>query len=220
MIIDLGKVLSGEMMEVLKHSVKSNRHLWTHYSEYPTPPLFKLLPLYFLGSPIYPCADRTSLYLEYRDKTEDYLRTTIKDLYELVMGKLTEIYNFTPTQLTNTSLPGFHIFNSANGKLKQMSIPGYHIDSDLIACFPKVTAPIENFYSFVVVIETTSVGDTLDYIVDGERRKHNYQKGHMYIWPANMQHKIGDVALASDDEYRITYQGHCIKLPDRLLFYW
>jgi hypothetical protein len=220
MITDLGKVLTDEMMEFVKTSIKSNRQLWTHYSEYPNSPLFKLLPLYFLGSPIYPCADRTDLYLKYRAKTEDYLKNTIKDLHNLVMGELTKVYNLVPIQLANTSLPGFHIFNSADNKLKQMTIPGYHIDSDLIVRFPKVTAPIENFYSFVVVIETTGAGDTLDYIIDGEHKKHNYQTGHMYIWPANMYHKIGDVALANDDEYRITYQGHCIKLSDKLLFYW
>jgi hypothetical protein len=220
MITDLGRILDNEMIESIRDSVKSNRHLWTHYSEYPNPPLFKLLPLYFFGSPIYPCAERKDLYLEYREKSEDYLKNTIKDLHELVMSELQDVYKFEPKRLANTSLPGFHIFNSAGGKLKQMSIPRYHIDSDLIARFPKVTVPIENFYSFVVVIETTSAGDTLDYIIDGEHKKHNYQLGHMYIWPANMYHKIGDVALANDDEYRITYQGHCIKLPDKLLFYW
>lgn len=220
MIKDLGKILDDEMIESIRDSVKSNRHLWTHYSEYPGPPLFNLLPLYFLGSPIYPCAENRNLYLEYRAKSEDYLKNTIKDLHKLTMSKLQDVYGFEPMQLSNTSLPGFHIFNSADNKLKQMTIPRYHIDSDLIMYFPKVTIPIENFYSFNVVIETTSASDTLDYFIDGEHKKYNYQLGHMYIWSANLYHKIGNIVLANDNEYRITYQGHCIKLPDKLLFYW
>jgi hypothetical protein len=220
MITDLGKILDSEKIESLRDSIKSNRQLWTHYSEYPNPPFFKFLPLYFLGSPIYPCGNRTDLYLQYRTKSEDYLKNTIKNLHTIVMNKLQEVYNLEPTHLANTSMPGFHIFNSADGKLKQMSIDRFHIDSDLIERFPKVTATIENFYSFVVVIETTYAGDTLDYIIDGQIKKHNYQEGHMYMWPAELEHKIGDVLLANDSEYRITYQGHCIKFQNQLLFYW
>jgi hypothetical protein len=40
------------------------------------------------------------------------------------------------------------------------------------------------------------------------------------MWPAELEHKIGDVLLANDSEYRITYQGHCIKFQNQLLFYW
>lgn len=221
MIVDLGKILTNEMMKSLKISIKSNRQIWTHYSEYPGSSFFKFLPLYFLGSPIYPCGDRTDLYLQYRIKSENYLKNSIKHLHTVVMNKLQEVYKLEPVHLTNTSMPGFHIVNSADDKLKQMSIPRYHIDSDLIDRFPKVTATLENFYSFVVVIETTSAGDTLDYIDNnGQIKKQNYQEGHMYVWPAKLKHKIGDVLLADDNEYRITYQGHCIKLQNQLLFYW
>ena len=41
-----------------------------------------------------------------------------------------------------------------------------------------------------------------------------------YVWRGSDWHKIGDVHLADNTDYRITFQSHCVIQQNKLLYYW
>jgi hypothetical protein len=211
MITDLGPI-STDVIEETQTIVKANRDNWTHISEH-WPNSFNS-PLYFYGSPVYACGPRHwEYYTEHRERSATVLKNL--RLLSITMRLLADHYQLPVEQLPDTSLPGFHIFN---GKSKQFT-GDYHVDSDYMNRFPKCGYSFTDFYSFTIPLELPSNGGGLDYRRGLPVYHYPYTVGHAYIWKSNIFHRIADVNMM-DDEYRMTYQGHFILQPDKLLYYW
>jgi hypothetical protein len=199
----------------IRHKIKQNRSQWVHITKYPMylEAAAYTTPMYYLGSPVYPCAGNKKLYKLQQELTEPTLDDIAGELQPKVLAAVSEYFKLPIEHLSGASKPGFHIFNSFE-KEKDLVIPTFHVDVDILQLFPNVHKA--DIFSFVFVVEISANGDRLEC----PNEYFEYTENKLYIWSANMPHKIGDVHLVSDDDYRITYQGHCIKLEDKLLYYW
>lgn len=211
MIIEYPLFVTDDERQELIDFVESRVDKYTHISNYNSYKDATDVPLFFYGSPVYP-ADTQLEYITPRPKSLDLV-----DLFllEKCMKKLEDEFKRPSRHLEGTSYPGFHIFENRDGYSDKFAIDRYHVDSDVF----KYRGGDDPVYSFVVVIDTTNVGDTLDYVVNENDLQHNYIKNSMYVWPGSMPHKIGDVDLSMGGK-RITYQGHFIKTETELLYYW
>ena len=170
-------------------------------------------PMYYLGSPVYPCIGNKKLYIQQQELTDSILNDIAGELQPKVLAAVSEFFNLPIEHLPGASRPGFHIFNSFE-KEKDLIVPTFHMDLDVLQMFPDVYKG--DIFSFVFVVELSANGDRLEC----PNEAYEYTENKLYIWSANMLHKIGDVHLVGDNDYRITYQGHCIKLEDKLFYYW
>ena len=46
------------------------------------------------------------------------------------------------------------------------------------------------------------------------------ENGRLLIWKGSLPHRAAPINLITDDEYRITYQGHFLLKPDKILYFW
>ena len=220
-IKDLGQILSEEEIDKLSNSIKQNRNLWTHESVYWGKD-HSHMPINFLGSPIYPAKSMPGLYRKLRPLTQQYLVDATSTLLSRVLQLLIKLYNVSlAEQLPDTSLPGFHVITSST---KFHAVYDYHQDADYLEYYEdfgtKINYNFDNFYSFTVAIELPKSGGTVDFKTESGLISHQYKIGHAYTWKSDIWHRIGDVILENENEYRITYQGHFIIQADKLLYYW
>jgi hypothetical protein len=213
MIYDFGKILNDQELTELKSAIKSNRNLWTHETTY-WGKYQRAQPINFLGSPIYPASSAPQLYSGLRAKSQEFLTTNCSELLKRTLQCVAEKYNRSVIEhLPNTSLPGFHVLHSESPCFVKYE---YHQDNDFLE-FTEADFNFNDFYSFTVAIELPKSGAWLDY---NDGAIFPYSDGHAYSWKSDLDHKIGDVTLSGPDDYRITYQGHFILQPDKLLYYW
>ena len=167
------------------------------------------VPLFFYGSPVYPTTTKDE-YITHRQCSSDLeqlpLLKKCTDTLSLLYGKEVE-------HLSGSSYPGFHIFKQHPGCDNYFKSDRYHIDTDVFKF-----APEAKIYSFVVIISTTSKGDSLDYVDHHANINYEYGERDMYVWDGSVPHKIGDVDLTKGGK-RITYQGH-VLVSDKLYYYW
>jgi len=218
---DLGQILNQEEIQSISNSIKENKNLWTHESVYWGKKRINE-PINFLGSPVYPAKQRPGLYRKLRPLSQQYLIDTSSTMLSRVLKLLTELHNVsTAEQLTDTSLPGYHVMTSPQ---KWHRVYSYHIDRDYLEYYEEFNETVpynfDDFYSFTVVVEVPKAGATVDFKIDDQEIKYPYTVGHAYTWKSDIFHKIGDVILDDDTDYRITFQGHFILQPDKLLYYW
>lgn len=215
-IYDLGLILSAEELDQLRCVIKSNTQLWTHESTYWGENHIRK-PIYFLGSPIYPAKSIPPLYCDLREKTKQFLIDNTTSIISKILNLVGEMFHRRIVEhLPNTSLPGFHIFRSIEPCREEYE---YHQDADFLE-FTNATFDFNDFYSFVAIIELPSAGGSLDYKMNNKHQALNYINGHAYVWKSDIWHKIGDVILTNENDYRITFQGHFIVQPDKILYYW
>jgi hypothetical protein len=198
MFKDLGPVEVGDDLS----TIKANRHNWTHASEYW--PKCIGTPMYFFGSPVYTGGD----YIGLRVRSEGAL-SQIR-LLSAVSSRLATFFNRPVEHLSGSSLPGFHIFTG-----KGLVSSQFHVDADYLDRFPTCGFHLGMIYSFVVPLQLPAAGSGLDTKVGHIP----YTVDHLFVWRASIPHKIPDIDLL-EGESRITYQGHFILQPDKLLYYW
>jgi hypothetical protein len=220
-IYDLGSVLTDQETCDLSRSIKENKNLWTHESFY-WGSKHKGKPIHFLGSPVYPAKFLPSAYRKLREKSNQFLIENTASLLQKILKTIGEMHNCSIIEhLDNSSLPGFHVFHSNTPCIEEYN---YHTDNDYIEFQSElglaVPYSLSNFYSFTVAIELPNAGGTVDFKLEDDMLfSLPYKVGHAYMWKADIPHKIGNVILDSTD-YRITFQGHFIRQPNKILYYW
>lgn len=226
MVKNHGIVINSDLQNEICQIIKLNRHCWTHFSEYPSnfpsilQPKILNLPNFFLGSPVYMVGKNQNIYREMRNRSNDVLNLEIFSKFrQTVLDKLSEYHNKPYCHLEGTSLPGFHIFNSL-GKSKKFSWGMMHIDSNIKSLETYANYDLDKIWSFAVFLETTDAGDYLEYEVGSKKFKHHYDRGVLYTWPGKTPHRIGDVILSTDSQYRISLQGHYYENDHILEYYW
>jgi hypothetical protein len=201
-------ITEDEQSQILKF-VEDRENMYHHVSKYEMYRQGTKVPLFFYGSPVYPTTTKTE-YEECRSGSED-----LKDLF--LLHKCVETisceFGMEIEHLEGTSFPGFHIFKDGPGYDNFFNIDRYHVDTDVFKY-----KPAAEVYSFVVVISTTEVGDSLDYDNQSTHVNYKYSERSMYMWNGSVPHKIGYVDLSQGGK-RITYQGH-IMVSDKLYYYW
>lgn len=211
--IEIAVDIPNEDRMQIARDIKAQRDKWAHISEYPIYADETNTPMYYIGSPVYPCQSNKSLYTKKHLDSINTLQHITKYLQPVILEALSKHYNLPIEHLPNASIPGFHIFNNV-GKDSEVIIPSFHMDIDILQLFPEVFKG--EIVSFVYIVETSNNGDRLDY--DGGILE--YEENKLYLWSANLLHKIGDVYLETPEDYRITYQGHCIILEGKIYYYW
>jgi hypothetical protein len=241
-VTDLGVVLSAEELQEVVALVLENKQSWTSISEYTREADGH--PLYTLGSPLYlagmaidiPTLKEQRAGENYKKPNEvnPYLTPSVRSIYKYfrkrshaffnapqmlllekkLVSRLEQLYGLPARRHPNGSPPGFHVFNGVS----ETSYV-YHIDGVLNDFNNDHRYDV--FKSCVVAIKlSSSKTDGLDFKDDGVLKNIRYTEGHMYLWRADMPHKLADVSLLTPDDYRITYQLHFFKTPTELLYYW
>jgi hypothetical protein len=223
MVIDHGNIIDEAQRLAIAAVIKDRRDTWTHFGEYPHPhpaSIVDNLPKYFLGSPVYMARENRATYEDRRARSNELLASALfVDLRQAALHRLSEYHGKPAEHLSGSSLPGFHIFNST-GKAKTSPWGNWHNDTNLVVMPPYENYNTSKIRSFVVFIEVSNLGDHLDYEVDGVKLKHQYTPGVLYSWSSTLSHKIGNVVLPTDNEYRISMQGHLYEEFDSIKYYW
>ena len=217
-LIDLGVVVDQIELKQLQNTIKSNKHLLSHVSQW-IENSHPHDPLNFMGSPIY--INREShnmLYKKLRPLTDSFLKEHASVLLERIKKLLLQRFNREKIeQLPNTSYPGFHVFFS--NQTPRIDKYAFHQDSD----FLEITLEnfdFDKFYSVTTAIEMPKAGGGLGWRTDDNEGFYPYEEGHSYLWKSDIWHKIGDVILDDEADHRITHQMHCIVDTDVIYYYW
>jgi hypothetical protein len=222
-VIDHGTVIDEALRLAVADAIKSRRDTWTHYGEYAhnyPVDVVNNLPKYFLGSPVYMVHNNHNLYEGMRARSQQLLESELfVNLRQAALQRLSEHHGKPVEHLQGTSLPGFHVYNSL-GKAKTSPWANWHIDSNLVYMPPYENYDASKIRSFVVFIEVSKLGDYLGYKVNGTKHQHYYTPGVLYSWSSVLEHRIGNVVLPTDDEYRISLQGHIYEEDAVLKYYW
>jgi len=224
-ILNLGKLLNTDEIEDTKTFVKANKNLWVHESLYL--PSAKNTPRYIFGSPLMYSENGNTEYLSLYRTVRTTCEPILKDITLLnrVLSLLEDYYKLPTQHIRDTSLPGFQIYSSYENKSKRF-LPGYHhVDSTIVDNWealnfdPLLKFSLDTIYALIVTIEFPTIGDTLQYIVDGTEYSYKYEIGHAYTWKSNMLHRTGPVVL-NEDECRIIYICFYSIQPDKILYYY
>jgi hypothetical protein len=226
MITDYGKIFTEEEISAISSLIKSNKHYWTHCSYYSGKDCVHF-PKYYLGSPSYPLDEMEHLidnapnrYIKFEEKSINFFKENIW-ITERILNKVTEIFQL-PTEKYG-SFPGFHIMNSKKRNNTFVNI--YHTDLFDVFYYSLKNLKEHNItnelYSMTVCIESPSSGAGLYYKEDDIEKYYPYsENGRLLIWKGSLPHRAAPINLITDDEYRITYQGHFLLKPDKILYFW
>lgn len=185
--------------------VKSLRHLWIRRD--PEHPFYTLGRCAYLDgrTPEYAAEIATTNPILLEHFVELY--TVIQEFFYERIGE--EIY-------LNASLayPSFHIVEADPFFLSHGGI--WHED------YPHHTLNLGNVdpLTFTVAIEMPHGGGGLDYIVNNELKHIEYDEGSIVVHDGSITHRIANFKECHDGDYRITLQGHLIRIDGRLTMFW
>ena len=142
------------------------------------------------------------------------LREKFGDTYDIIIDYLSDQFK-EPIKL-NYSLahPSFHIFASSPFLLSHAGL--WHKD------YPHITLDLGNIdpYAFTVVIKLPTGGAGLDYVEDGEQKYLPYEEKEIICHDGTVLHRIAGLKTYVEGEYRITLQGHLIRIDGVLNMFW
>ena len=171
-------------------------------------------PFYTLGR----CAYQDKNSEEYRQgikETNVILFNTFQKLYEEVGNFLSDLLK-EPIHLNeNLAFPSFHIAESC----QEFVCKGgdWHQDHPHITMGLGDTDPL----TFTVAIKLPASGAGMDYLdKDGVEQSISYFEGGIIIHDGKTLHKIQPLKEYVPGEYRITFQGHLIRINGRLTMFW
>jgi hypothetical protein len=139
-------------------------------------------------------------------------------LFDRTVEKIKEVFDIDNVRIFDeVTTPGFHVFT---GPADAVEIPHYHVDTTIDHFIPD--APDDGWmHSFGALLDNISDPPAhLDYIYEGVHSSQVYEMGHMNLWNSYMKHKIGGVKSITNEEFRITFQGHVCKLDGEYVVYF
>jgi hypothetical protein len=142
------------------------------------------------------------------------LREKFGDTYEIIIDYLSDQFK-EPIKL-NYSLahPSFHIFASSPFLLTHAGL--WHKD------YPHLTLDLGSIdpYAFTVAIKLPTGGGGMDYVEDGAEKYLPYEEKEIIGHDGTVLHRIAGLKDYVEGDYRITLQGHLIRINGVLNMFW
>jgi hypothetical protein len=222
-------ILDAEDCAGIRERVLALRNRWTERS----PGRF-----YTLGAAAYlDATDTRDAYLAAARETNPILRENFDVVLELIREFFEELLSDTAFYNRHLALPGFHVFTSQHADLGREDIaPRAHFDMQWMHATtdhePQATL------SFTLPIEQPSGGACLavwpvryvdavrfgysacDYAARNPWQRVAYEPGRIVVHDGHVLHAIGPAADPAPRGYRITLQGHGVRMPDGWMLYW
>jgi hypothetical protein len=170
-------------------------------------------PFYTLGRNAY-LDGKTPEYKQESKVLNSILRQEFGDTYDIIIDHLSNQFK-EPIELNaNLAYPSFHIFISSPFLLTHAGL--WHQD------YPHRTLGLGNIdpYAFTVAIKLPSGGAGMDYIEEGQQKHLPYAEKEIIGHDGSMLHRIAGLKEYIPDEYRITMQGHLIRIDGVLTMFW
>ena len=170
-------------------------------------------PFYTLGRNAY-LDGKTQEYKTESKILNPILRYEFDGLYQKVIKQLTDQFKENIYFNEDLAYPSFHIFMSSPFLLTHSGL--WHQD------YPHITLGLgsKDPYTFTVAIKLPSGGAGLDYVEDGQQRYLPYTEGEMIGHDGMVLHRIAGLKNYVKGEYRITLQGHLIRIDGVLNMFW
>ena len=193
---------------------------------------------YTLGAAAYlDATDARDAYLAAARDTNPILQENFGAVLELVREFFEELLGDAAFYSPHLALPGFHVFTSLHANLGTEDIaPRAHFDMQWTEATPEQEP--EATLSFTLPIEQPSSGACLavwpfryadalrldyaacDYAAQNPWQRVAYEPGRIVVHDGHILHAIGPRATAAPNEYRITLQGHGVRMPAGWMLYW
>ena len=170
-------------------------------------------PFYTLGRCAY-LDGRTPAYHEEIKTLNPILLKEFDSLYAVIIDHLSNQFNEPIAMSDRLALPSFHIFMSSPFLLTHAGL--WHQD------YPHLTLDLGSVdpYTFTLAIKLPSGGAGMDYIEDGKQKYLPYIEKEIIGHDGTVLHRIAGLKTYVKGEYRITLQGHLIRLNGVLTMFW
>ena len=157
---------------------------------------------------------KTSAYYDEPKTLNPILLCKFGSLYQKVIRHLSEQFNEPIAVSDKLALPSFHIFESSIFLLTHAGV--WHYD------YPHITLGLGDIdpYTFTVAIKLPTGGAGLDYIDNEEYKYLEYKEGEIIGHDGKTLHRISSLKSCVPREYRITFQGHLIRINGILNMFW
>lgn len=157
---------------------------------------------------------RTPAYKEEVKTLNPILLKNFSDTYQIIIDHLSDQFK-EPVVLNETlAYPSFHIFVSSPILLTHAG--NWHED------YPHLTLGLgdKDPYTFTIAIKLPEGGAGMDYIEDGMQKYLEYKKGMFVGHDGKTMHRISSLKRYKPHDFRITLQGHIIRLGGKLTLFW
>ena len=170
-------------------------------------------PFYTLGRCAY-LDGKTPAYHEEIKTLNPILIKEFDSLYGVIIDYLSNQFNEPIAISDRLALPSFHIFMSSPFLLTHAGL--WHQD------YPHITLDLGSVdpYTFTLAIKLPSGGAGMDYIEDGQQKYLPYTEREIIGHDGTVLHRIAGLKTYVKGEYRITLQGHLIRLNGVLTMFW
>jgi len=194
---------------------------------------------YTLGAAAYlDAADGRDAYLAAARETNPILQENFDAVLELVREFFEEFLGDPAFYNPHLALPGFHLFTSQRADLggEEDIAARAHFDMQWTEATPghvpqatlSFTLPIEQPRSGAcLAVWPFRYGDAVrlgyaacDYAARHPWQRVAYEPGRIVVHDGHVLHAIGPKADADPSEYRITLQGHGVRVPAGWMLYW
>ena len=170
-------------------------------------------PFYTLGRCAY-LDGKTPNYHQEIKALNPILIKDFGDTYQIIIDYLSDQFK-EPIKLSNNlAHPSFHIFISDPFLLTHAGI--WHQD------IPHTTLGLDPIdpYSFTVAIKLPTGGAGIDYVEDGLQKYMPYVEKGILGQDGKVLHRISSLKTYVPNEYRVTMQGHLIRINGVLTMFW
>jgi hypothetical protein len=176
-------------------------------------------------------------YLKAAKETNPLLREKFCWLYERVRSGFEDLLGEPAFYDGECPLPGFHIFTyRGTDRSNDQPASRAHFDMQWMHAMPPGCRPAETL-SFTLPIEEPSGGCSLEiwpvhcnsvpldfdarkYAASSRSKTLRYSRGLMVVHDGLLLHAIGVGSVAAPVGYRITFQGHGVRVSEGWKLYW
>ena len=196
---------TGWDLEKIHDTVILLREYWDHRSPQ--------IPFYTLGKAAY-LDENTDAYFEGVKTVNPILKDYLGFMYDDLKDMLSAILREPVGTLPSVALPGFHVFPSDPVFLGMWG--NWHVD------IPHQTLSLGNQepWAFTVAITLPTGGAGQDRRIDNKEVYLEYEPGKMYLTNGETVHRITSYKEYVPNEYRVTLQGHLIRVDGSLIMFW
>jgi hypothetical protein len=223
------EVLRLEECERIRDRIFALRDRWTPRAEGGA--FFTLGVAAYLDAP-----RKHESYLNAAKSMNCLLHENFEWLYERVRSGFQNLLGRDVFYDNDCPLPGFHVFRY-QGEDQSNDRPSTraHFDMQWFHAMPGCRP--EETLSFTVSIEEPTGGsslqiwplhshsvppglDVLEYAAGHPSKTVRYSRGHMILHDGLLLHAIGVSSVAKPEGYRITFQGHGVRVGENWTLYW
>lgn len=186
-------------------TVMALRHLWIRRD--PDHPFYTLGRCAYLDG-------KTPAYAAEIAQTNPILYENFADLYKVLQNYFESYLGEKVYLSTKLAYPSFHIAAADPFFLNHGGV--WHED------YPHETLGLgnEDPLTFTLAIEMPTGGGGLDYIEDGQQNHIEYVEGSIVVHDGAITHRISNFKECHMGDFRITLQGHLVRIDGQLVMFW